>query len=641
MCGIFGVISAKDHLRTLNIMGDALAHRGPDDRGTYINNNIALGHRRLSVIDLVSGHQPMLSQDKQQTVVYNGEIYNFKEIRKELIGKGHIFKTESDTEVLISAYREWGYDCLDRLNGMFAFALWDNDPGRLWLVRDRLGKKPLYFMKLNGAFYFASDAKALWGVPGFPGNYDHRAIDQYLTFRYVPGTKTFYKEITKLAPGHWMLVDRDSNIRQTKRWWSIPQHRDTALTAKHSCTKDYVDEFCDIFSSAVKLRMISDVPLGLFLSSGIDSSSIAFEMAKVSRPTFLTIGFGDKTDEIKVAALLAKKLGARHYPLLMSEKDFDLFPQAVASMDEPYGDPIILPTFLLAKKAAEKVKVILTGDGADEALGGYIHHDFFRKASKGLPVFSYKLAAAFFRLLPPAAIDSIFHYPASLGASGKDRLLNLLNSYPDMGSSFMNFSAIFSEAEKEDLYSSDFKASLQNEPDEIEPEMRFHFDRKDIGPFDKTLQWDMRTWFPEQTLMKLDRLAMSNSIEGRCPYADYRLIEFLFRMPLNVFLELSNNKKVIRSHYQHNTDFLPRKKQAFYLPLNTVFNSRSTELIREILNKERLKEGGWFKSVHIENLLAIRRQSPLLVDKKLMSLAVLLFWLNHQKEQANRDIKPS
>lgn len=634
MCGIFGGISFKDPVTILNLMGTILAHRGPDDKGIYVDKNIALGHRRLSIIDLVSGHQPMLSLDKQQVVVYNGEIYNFKEIREELIGKGHIFKTESDTEVIINAYREWGYDCLDRFNGMFAFALWDNISGKLWLVRDRIGKKPLYFMKFNNTFYFASEAKALWRVPGFSGKYDYRAIDQYLTFRYIPGTRTFYKGITKLASGHWMLVDRDANICQSKQWWDIPRNRDKNLTTKFNRIQDYYEEFHNIFSSAVKLRLISDVPLGLFLSSGIDSSSIAFEMAKVSKPTFLTIGFGEKTDEIDATSLLAKKLNAQYYSFLMEEKDFDLFPQAVASMDEPYGDLIILPTFLLAKKASEKVKVILTGDGADEALGGYIHHDFFRKIPKNLPVFSYKMAAAFLRFFPTAALNLFFHYPASLGKSGKERLFNLLNSYPNMSSSYMNFSAIFNEKDKNDLYSDDFKASLQNEPDEVALERCLHFDRKDIGSFDKVLHWDMKTWFPEQTLMKLDRLTMSNSIEGRCPYADYRLIEFLFKVPLNFFQELSNNKKVIRKYYQHNAGFLPRKKQPFYLPLNNVFNSRATRLVREVLNKDLLKETGWFEWEYIENLLARRAQSPLLIDKQLMSLVVLLSWLKHQKAQS-------
>jgi asparagine synthase (glutamine-hydrolysing) len=630
MCGIFGGISIKDSLSVLNLMGDALAHRGPDDEGVYVDRNIALGHRRLSIIDLVSGHQPMFSQDKQQVIVYNGEIYNFKEIKEELIKEGYLFKTESDTEVIINSYREWGYDCLDRFNGMFAFALWDNSKRKLWLVRDRVGKKPLYFMKLSNSFYFASEARALWKVPGFSGEYDFRAIDQYLTFRYVPGTRTFYKGIKKLAAGSWMVVDRNANICQLKQWWSIPQSREYDLS-KNNRVQDYFEEFHNIFSSAVKLRLISDVPIGLFLSSGIDSSSIAFEMAKVSRPTFISIGFGEKTDELDTASLLAKKLGAHHYAFLMDERDFDLLPQAVASIDEPYGDQIILPTFLLAKKASEKVKVILTGDGGDEILGGYIHHEFFRKVPKGLPPFFYKAVAALIAIFPPAALNLLFQYPSSLGKSGKERLCNLFNSYPEVLHSYMNFSAVFTKDDKERLYSFDFKTKLHEEADEVEFEMRSHFNRKDIRPFDKVLQWDMKTWLPEQTLMKLDRLTMANSMEGRCPYADYRLIEFLLRIPLDFFHELSRNKHVIRRLYMQRAPFLPKKKQAFYLPLNNIFNHKTQKLIEEVLHKDNLKETGWFQYDYLDLLLQKRKHSSLLVDKQIMSLVILILWLKSPK----------
>ena len=626
MCGIFGGVSIKEPLATLNVMGDILAHRGPDDKGVYIDKNVALGHRRLSIIDLVSGHQPMFSQDKQQVIVYNGEIYNFKEIKEELIRKGYLFKTESDTEVIINAYREWSYDCLDKFNGMFAFALWDNNTRKLWLVRDRIGKKPFYFMKLGTAFYFASEAKALWKIPGFHGEYDFRAIDQYLTFRYVPGTKTFYKGITKLAPGHWMLVDEDANICQSKQWWGIPQNRENGSASNRNRIQDYYEEFHDIFSSAVRLRLISDVPLGLFLSSGIDSSSIAFEMAKVSNPTFITIGFGEKTDELDSASLLAKRLGAEHYSFLMQGKDFDFLPQAVASMDEPYGDAIILPTFLLAKKASKKVKVILTGDGADEILGGYIHHEFFRKIPKNLPTLFYKTIGVLLNLLPPSALNYLFHYPSSLGESGKERISSLLRSYPDLYSSYMNFAAIFNKQDKESLYSLGFKFKLERIVDEDIVEMRSLFRKRDTRELDKILRWDMKNWFPEQTLMKLDRLTMANSVESRCPYADYRLIEFLFKIPAKVFDNCAKKKNIIRRSYQQELHFLPKEKKAFYLPMHGAYNTKLLQLKEEVLNRRNIEKIGLFRHDYIESLFDKRKDSPLLTDKQIMSLIILNLW---------------
>ncbi|MDD5070837.1 MAG: asparagine synthase (glutamine-hydrolyzing) [Candidatus Omnitrophica bacterium] len=628
MCGIFGGISIRDPLATLNNMSQILAHRGPDDKGVYIKDNLALGHRRLSIIDLDTGHQPMFSQDKRQVLVYNGELYNYKEIREELIKKKHSFITKSDTEVIINAYREWGYSCLNKFNGMFAFVLWDEQIKKLWLVRDRIGKKPLYYIKLNNVFYFASESKALSRVSGVRLEYDFRAIDQYLTYLYVPGTRTFYKGITKLAAGHSMLVDRDANITELKRWWSIPEIREGSSLSPKKQIDDYCEEFHSIFISSVRSRLVSDVPLGLFLSSGIDSSSIALEMAKVSPPTLITLGFGTKKDEISLAGLLAKKINAKHYSFFMSEKDFDYFPQVVAAMDEPYGDPIILATFLLAKKASDIVKVVLTGDGADEVLGGYVHHDFFRKAPEHLPACSYRIAALLFRLMSPTVLNLFFNYPAALGRSGKERMLSLLNSYPNIVSSYLNFAGVFSQEDKHDLYSADFKAKLETEPDEIQSLMRERFNTRKVGALDKILEWDLGTWFPEQTLMKLDRLTMAHSVEGRCPYADHRLIELLFKMPFAIFKKISSNKQIIRDRYKSRLSHFPQRKQAFYLPLSDKYNSKIDDLKQEVFGRRSAVEQGWFNNNYIDSLFVKRGQSDMLLDKKVMSLIILKLWLN-------------
>lgn len=634
MCGIFGGIAIKDPASTLELMGNILSHRGPDDKGTFIKDNVALGHRRLSIIDLLRGHQPMQSFDGKQAIVYNGEIYNYKDVREELAKKGYKFNTESDTEVILNAYKEWGVDCLDRFNGMFAFALWDSAINKLWLARDRIGKKPLYFMRLEKGFYFASEGKALWQLPFFNPEYDMRAIDQYLTFRYAPGNRSFFKGIEKLPPGYWMLVDSKAEICQMKKWWDASSKRSAKPLGweQDGEVGSYLERFHALFSDAVRLRLIADVPVGLFLSSGIDSSSIAFEMAKLSNPLFISIGFGEKTDELASCQLLAQKLNARHYSFLMQESDFSLLPEAVSSMDEPYGDLIILPSFLLAKKASEKVKVILTGDGADEVLGAYIHQEYFRKVFNGFPTAVIKLLGLMINFLPLSFLDLIFHYPASLGRLGKQRLKNLLTVYPDPYLSYMNFASVFNEEDKKSLYSNQIKKQLAMEQDDLNDEMSAHFGRTDLEPLDLVIQWDLKTWLPQQTLMKLDRLTMAHSVEGRCPYTDYRLIESLLGISSYLFRHISRNKYILRFFYQARANSLLKKKQAFYLPLHNLFNARVENLISETLNKENLEKTGLFNFSYVKTLFERRKHSPLLADKQLMSLVILLLWLRSVKE---------
>ena len=605
-----------------------LSHRGPDDRGVFIDPRVCLGHRRLSIIDLVSGHQPMFSTDKKQIIVYNGEIYNFQEVKRELETIGHSFSTNSDTEVLLNAYRQWGYECLDKLNGIFAFALWDNTTNKLWLARDRIGKKPLYYLKDANGFYFASEAKALWNLPHFAKRYDHDALDHYLTFRYIPNEKTFYKGILQIPAGHWMLVDTDAHLDGPRQWWDIPRARKENNRKKD--INEYCEEFYALFSSAVKLRLISDVPLGLFLSSGIDSSSIAIEMAKTAPPTCVSIGFGEETDELNATGLLAKKINARYHPFIMKESDFDSFAHAIASMDEPYGDPIILPTYLLAKRASEKVKVILTGDGADEVLGGYIHHDYFRTMTERLPSVVAKSMGIIVSALPSSLLNSFFNYPASLGKAGKNRICRLLRSYPDRLKSYLTFASVFTPDDKKNLYSSDFKHELTKKDTFLSNEMNFHFSQNNVGQFDSVMQWDLKTWFPNQTLMKLDRLSMAHGIEGRCPYADYRLIEFLLKIPYDIFKVFSANKRVIRQRYQKDADFLPKKKQAFYLPMHTIFNAKMNQLIEATLNRTTIRKYGLFEPSYVDWLLAQRAHSPLLADKQILCLLILLQWLEMQ-----------
>lgn len=629
MCGIFGGIGIENPRELLNSMAGILSHRGPDDEGSYINKAVALGHRRLSIIDISGGHQPMLSPDKKVAIVFNGEIFNFKEVRESLEKIGCRFTTNSDTEVILLAYREWGYDCLNKFNGMFAFALWDDNKRRLWLVRDRIGVKPLYYSLKNKTLLFASEAKALWCQPGVNADYDYRAIDQYLTFRYVPGDRTLHKDIVKLAPGTWLIVDENAQILELKKWWDFPKKRSELRSER--TFNEIIAKFKETFSSAVKLRMISDVPIGLFLSSGIDSASIATEMVRFS--DFLscyTIGLGEQSDEISLVEKIAFTLKANLTTFLMSEDDFDLFPEAVAAMDEPYGDPIILPTYLLAKKAANNVKVVLSGDGADEIVGGYIHHNIFR-SFPNMPVPVSRLAASLLNIVPYQLLDTFFQYPASAGKAGKQRLQNLLCHYPDIRRMYLDFATLFTPLDKDNLYIGQFKEILALESDEIESEMSIHFSRTDVSPVDLIIQWEMKTWLPNQTLMKLDRLSMAHSLEGRSPYVDYRLVELFMSMPDQLFRLCMSNKDVIRRTYEQVSCVVSPKKKAFYFPTHGRFDKKFIQLIGDELNRKDINETGLFNFSYIQSLLSQRRKSPLLIDKQLMSIVILLLWIKAKK----------
>jgi len=567
----------------------------------------------------------MHSADGRYTIVFNGEIYNYRDLRRQLALEGAVFQNSSDTEVILAAYARWGHNCLEHLTGMFAFALWDNIERSLWLVRDRIGKKPLYFIAGPNSFIFASEAKALWE---FASQIDARAIDQYLTYRYIPGDRTFYREIKKLPAAHWILVDATGQIRKRQSWWAVPPVREGGSFLTSARMSQYEEEFQALFADAVRSRMIADVPVGIFLSNGIDSVSTAKEMAKHSHLRAFTMGFHSETDEIPAARALTNQLGGIHSAIYLEAQDFEDLPQAFAAMDEPYGDPIVLPTYLLARAAQKSVKVVLTGDGADELLGGYIHHQFFKSIPETLPRFCYQMGSLMAKGLPLYLLEQGFDYPVKMGQEGQNRLADLLNIYPQGAESYLAFASLFTDSEKAQLYTPDWNDHLKQDPDELIPEFHRHFNRKDLTLFDKVLQWDFRTWFPEQTLMKLDRLTMAHGLEGRCPYADHRLVEFFFRLPLAAFRKMSHNKAIIRKLYSQDRS---GRKHAFCLPVNKSYREAFNRIQERLLNKETIDQGGMIRQSALGELLEKRKNSPLLTDKKITTLMALSNWMNYAK----------
>ncbi|MFN0073631.1 MAG: asparagine synthase (glutamine-hydrolyzing), partial [Chloroflexota bacterium] len=419
MCGIAGWVSSasgRPDAPTLHRMCDAIRHRGPDSEGIFIGDHVALGARRLSIIDLATGDQPIRSEDGAITVVFNGEIYNFQEIRSELISLGHHFRTQGDTEVVVQAYRAWGEDFLNRLNGMFALALWDEPRERLVLARDRMGKKPLLISQVGDTLVFGSEFQAVLAHPSVPRDVDPFAIDDYLALGYIPAPRTGFQNIRKLRPGHMLICER--NQVHERQYWSLD------FEPKRDIPEDQaIDEFKALFMDAVRLRLISDVPLGAFLSGGIDSASVVATMAEAAHGPVKTfsIGFADSAyNELPLARLVAERYGTEHHEFVVEPRAAELLPTIIQHYGEPFADSSALPTFELARVTRQHVTVALNGDGGDELFGGYDRYRALGLAQTArnrlpIPAQIYHRAA---ELLPAAAAQRTLHGRARRFLSG-------------------------------------------------------------------------------------------------------------------------------------------------------------------------------------------------------------------------------
>jgi asparagine synthase (glutamine-hydrolysing) len=618
MCGIAGFVGFEDR-QLLERMMDLLVHRGPDDFGCYYNEEVALGHRRLSIIDPKGGKEPIFNEDRSLCIVFNGEIYNFRQIRKELEEKGHRFYTKTDTEVVVHAYEEEGVECVRGLNGMFAFAIWDEGRRRLFLARDRLGIKPLYYYIGDGKIIFASETKAILESREVDRSLDLVSLDRFLTLRYVPGPHTLFRSIKRLPPGSILLFeDGRANIR---KYWDIPIGDCHDISEKEAPLK-----FFSIFEDSVRLRLMSDVPLGAFLSGGIDSSSIVGLMHHLGVYPIRTfvVGFGTQDDEVSKAKEIADDFEAEHHQIQMGEDDLSLFSKIVWYLDEPIGDPIIIPIYLLSRLASSKVKVVLTGEGADEILAGYVHHltlSMGQMVPRGVKMHLLRPLMKFF---PLRFLDLLFQYPSSLGLEGKMRLLSYLHSKTEQ-EDYLSLSSFFTREEKEKLYTQELREQLKSLPS-IEDEIRAHFSsNRDF--LTQILLYEIRSWLPDNILFKLDRLTMANSMEGRVPFLDHRLVEFAFALPSNMKLRRVTNKYLLRRAMR---EVLPhkivsRRKQAFFVPLGG-FERGLKNLFEEVFSFKRIKERGYFNSSYIEELWRRRNRSPLIYNKQMMSLLALEVW---------------
>ncbi|MDD4900821.1 MAG: asparagine synthase (glutamine-hydrolyzing) [Patescibacteria group bacterium] len=602
MCGIAGYFGQGSQ-EILKKMTGALRHRGPDDEGFYVDNNVGLGHRRLSIIDLsAGGHQPMSSHDGNIWLVFNGEIYNFKELRAGLENRGHKFKSHSDTEVILSAYEEYGGQCFEYFNGMFAVALYDARNKKLILARDRMGKKPLYWGIFNNTLVFASELKALLKHPRVSAELDLSSLNKYLLHEYVPTPHSILQGIKKLEPGHYL--EYDGRAVKKKKFWDITfQSSITSASWRNQLRiEEAVAELDNIINQAVKSRLMSDVPLGIFLSGGIDSSTIAYYAQKNSARKIKTFSIGFKEgsfNESGYARRAANFLGTEHYEKILSADDsLKLIPKIADLLDEPMADASIIPTYLLSEFTKQAVTVALGGDGGDELFCGYdtfIAHKIAAIYDK-IPLAVRKKIIEKIALSLPTSFNNIsFDFKAKKFIDG---------FYGKKEYRHQRWLGAFNKNQREKLFLPEVWGELKDQNEFIEID-NYLVNLKEESYFNQMIYLYLRMYLMDDILVKVDRASMFNSLEVRAPLLDYRVVDFVNSLPLDFKINGFKTKHILK---RLMADKLPkeiiyRPKKGFGLPLAAWLTKELKPLVVDLLSETRIKKRGLFNYQYINQLL--------------------------------------
>ena len=624
MCGIYG-FAGFDETGLLDRMSECLRHRGPDGVGNWDRPGLAMGMRRLSIIDIERGQQPIYNEDGSVVVFQNGEIYNYVELSEELKRLGHVFKTCSDTEVIVHAYEQWGVDCLAHFNGMFAIALYDMGRSRLFLARDRCGQKPLYYWDKGGRFLFASEIKAILESRHVAREPNPAAIDAYLCLRCVPEPTTLFAGIQTLPAAHYLLRDSDGSIK-IRRYWDVTLWRKENT---YKSEREYLEELESLFFDAVRIAMRSDVPVGAYLSGGVDSSLIVAAMRRFNdRVNTYSIGFRSPVDETAAAARTAKLLGANHHEIYCLAEDFDLLPQVIWHMDRPVGDMLIIAFYKLAAAAARDLKVVISGEGADEMFAGYSFHKVIQWVNAYRQIAPDWLHRGtilpMLRAAPVAMLNRFFAFPAYLGATGKERVLDFLEHYDrrNLSENYVSLKTLWSLDERRAIYSDRFKAMAG---DAWIPPVR-----DQGGPFlDRLLKLQYADWLQDWALIRQDKNAMAHSLEVRLPFLDHRLIELAFRMPPRLKIRGLKDKFIERRLAARllPPEVVRRPKIPFFFPVEYLFQQpRVKEWIRLTLNEDRIRRRGYFDPAKIKILVDGMLQHDFVHVKQVMSLMILELW---------------
>ena len=620
MCGIAGFVDFWDRDQIepvergclLKSMCDVIRHRGPDDDGFLLKPGVALGMRRLSIIDLAGGAQPISGEDGSVTIVFNGEIYNFQELRPELERRGHTFKTHSDTETIVHAYEEYGPDCVKHLRGMFALAIWNDKTRELYIARDRVGKKPLYYTVTPGqTIVFGSEIKSILEHPDVQREISLEAVDAYFTLGYVPDPLTIFRDIHKLPPGHYLTF---SNGRvRTQQYWDF-----NFEPAESRKPEDYTEELRSLLEESVRLRLISDVPLGAFLSGGIDSSTIVALMARQMNQPVKTFSIGfheDSYNELKYARLTAKKLGTDHHEFFVTPQICDVIDELVWHFDEPFADPSAIPTYMVSKLARDHVTVALSGDGGDELFAGYTH--YVVQQSRGA-----------FSALPKALRAGVMRplsYRLPHGAWGRNYLHNISLDPIDR---YLDSLSYFTALTKKRLYTTEFQQALGT-TDRVARSFRDYAGRvKTNEPLDQLLYIDGKTYLPGDILTKVDRMSMATSLEVRVPLLDHKLIDFVTKVPASLKLAGTETKHLLRRVARDliPAEILDRPKQGFGIPLEQWINEQLRDQIRETLREPRTRQRGYVNSAYVDLILDEHHKGRRDHSFPLWGLLILELW---------------
>jgi asparagine synthase (glutamine-hydrolysing) len=584
-------------------MCDAMSHRGPDDQGIYVNQRIGLGMRRLSIVDLATGQQPISNEDNSIWIVFNGEIYNHQELRQKLIPRGHHYRTNSDTETIVHLYEEYGRDCVQHLRGMFAFAVWDVRKRSLFIARDRLGIKPLYYRHALHNFTFGSEIKVVLAHPDARPELHRAGLPEYLAFGYLSGPQTFYEGIHKLMPGHFIELKENGELR-IEQYWDLNASTHRSSQNEHY----YVQRYRELLESAVSSHLMSDVPLGVFLSGGLDSSAVAALMTRIRRfpvETF-SVGYSEQAySELPYARMVAEHLNSIHHEILISRQDFfDALPRLIWHEDEPVVWPSSVPLYFVARLAAERVKVVLTGEGSDETLGGYSRYAFTLKNA------GYD---KFYRALMPGMLRNGIRNTISnstwISASLRRKLSHTFlarNGQSWASFYFDNFFSAFGEAEQAELFCDQANAEFNDSSP-----YRHVMECWNNAPGDmlqRLLYTDIKTYLVE-LLMKQDNMSMAASIESRVPFLDYELVEFAVNIPERFQLEGLTGKHILKKAVD---DLLPhsivyRPKLGFPTPWSGWLAGSQLDEIERTLLEPRSLHRGFFKKPAIEKLFREHR----------------------------------
>jgi len=617
MCGITGKIffSQEKNIEESEIkrMTDVIQHRGPDDEGFYINKNVGLGFRRLSIIDLNTGHQPLSNESGSKWIVFNGEIYNFWELRRELQQKGYFFKTKTDTEVILKLYEEYGVHCVDYLRGMFAFAIWDNDTQQIFCVRDRFGIKPFYYYSDKEKLVFASEIKAILKSKNVDKTLSTDGLDSYFTFGYITSDLSIYKEIKKLQPAHYLLLSFKNKVTlQIKRYWEICFQPDYSKTENQ-----WSEEIESALSESVKLHMISDVPLGAFLSGGIDSSSVVAMMAKNSNQPIKTFSIGfkeQKYNELQYARQIATKYGCEHHEQIVDPESIDLLPKLVNAYDEPFADSSAIPTYYVSKLARKHVTVALSGDGGDELFAGYgiykrLNDIYSNPLNFKSPLLNKFIWGNLHKIIP----YNVRGKSATYFLSQNRKLVSAYsNVWPraERKKLLLNHGIVNtstgSESYKEDILnkgSYDFVTNMQN--------------------------LDLKTYMVDSILTKVDRASMINSLEVRVPLLDHKFAELTFKIPSYLKLQKNDQKYILK---QAMAPYLPpsilnHPKQGFGIPLEFWFKDDLKQYVNDTLLSANSHLGSYLNKSYVKDIILKNENGTKDFSTKIWPLLFFEEWL--------------